>query len=119
VSTWIYAHRRILSHVPLPQGWNLLKHPNGDFYYYNSEWRLLTPEDVRDSDTLGHITDAREEFLQELQDDPEVYSRLPDDYEVVISDVTASAAAIRMYSRSAGAAYTWTEETGTRVVVSY
>lgn len=113
MSTWIDTHRKIPSHVPLPPAWNLFNHPNGDPYYYNSEWRLLTPEDVRVPDTLGHITDAREEFLQEFQDDPEVYSRLPDDYELVISDVSASAAAIRMYSRSAGAAYTWTEETGT------
>ena len=109
----------IHSQVPLPDGWNIFRHPNGDDYYYNSGWRLLTPDDVHDPVTLGHITDAREEFLQELQDDPEVYSRLPDDYEVVISDVTASAAVIRMYSRSVGAAYTWTEETGTPVIFPY
>jgi hypothetical protein len=84
---------QILSHVPLPPAWDLFRHPNGDFYFYNSEWRLLTQEDVHDPTTLGYITDAREEYLQELQDDPEASSRLPDDYEVSITDVSASAAA--------------------------
>jgi hypothetical protein len=103
----------------LPEAWDLFTHPNGDFYFYNSTWRLITPEDVRDPVTLEHIIDAREEYIQELQDDVEVYSRLPNDYEVVITDLSSSAAAIRMYSRSAGAAYTWTEETGRLAVLSY
>jgi hypothetical protein len=34
------------------------------------------------------------------------------DYELVISDVSEEAATIRMYSRSAGKAYEWTEERG-------
>ena len=114
MSTRTHADRRILSGVapgPLPQGWQSFDHPNGDIYFYYAESRLITPVNVRDEDTLKHLKEAHAEYVQELQWDP-AFSLLPDDLEVVISVVTASEAAIRMYSRSAGAAYTWSEETG-------
>jgi len=114
IETAQYSTDEASSTVPLPDGWDRFMHPNGDHYFYNPEWRLLTPDNILKEDILGYITDAREEYLQELQDDP-ASGQLPHDYEVDISNVSASTASIRMYSRSAGAAYTWTEETGLEI----
>ena len=60
--------------------------------------------------------DAREDHLQCLADDPNLHI-LPSDYELVVSDVSETAAVLRMYSRSAGAAYDWREERGVCVCV--
>lgn len=55
--------------------------------------------------------EARDDHLQCLAGDPNL-SILPSDYELVVSDVSETAAVLRMYSRSAGAAYDWNEERG-------
>lgn len=60
---------------------------------------------------LRYIMEAREDHLQCLAGDPNVH-RLPRDYELVISEVSETAAVIRMYSRTTGAAYIWTEDAG-------
>jgi len=95
----------------LPDPWRQYEHPNGDIYYYNSQLRLITPDDIRNPDILEYIMDAREDHLQCLAGDPHLHI-LPSDYELVVSDVSETAAVLRMYSRSAGAAYDWTEERG-------
>ncbi|KAH9482144.1 hypothetical protein JR316_0004239 [Psilocybe cubensis] len=105
------ANRGSNYQTPLPRSWREYRHPNGDIYFYNRELRLITPDNVRDPEMLRYIMDAREDHLQCLAGDPNVH-RLPRDYELVISEVNESAAVIRMYSRTAGAAYIWTEEAG-------
>ena len=97
--------------VSIPYPWRQYEHPNGDIYYYNPQQRLITPEDIRNPDILEYIMDARDDHLQCLEGDPN-RDNLPPDYELVISDVSESAAVLRMYSRMAGAAYDWTEDTG-------
>lgn len=55
--------------------------------------------------------DAREDHLHCIEGDPNL-SQLPSDWEMVVADVSDSAAVIRMYSREAKAAYLWNEERG-------
>ena len=97
--------------VTLPDPWGQYVHPNGDIYYYNPQLRLITPDDIRNPEILEYIMDARDDHLQCLAGDPNVHI-LPSDYELVVSDVSETAAVLRMYSRLAGAAYDWTEERG-------
>ncbi|KAF8887249.1 hypothetical protein CPB84DRAFT_1816638 [Gymnopilus junonius] len=99
------------SRALLPPPWRQYRHPNGDIYYYNPQLRLITPDNIRDPQIFEYILDAREDHLQCLAGDPNLH-RLPSDYELVISDISDTAAVIRMYSRAAGEAYTWTEEQG-------
>jgi len=94
-----------------PDPWGQYVHPNGDIYYYNPQLRLITPDDIRNPEILEYIMDARDDHLQCLAGDPNVHI-LPSDYELVVSDVSDTAAVLRMYSRVAGAAYDWTEERG-------
>ena len=89
----------------------MYRHPNGDVYYYNSEFRLITPEDISDSDMLENVLEAREDHLNCLEGDPNI-GTLPPDYELVIRDVSDETATIRMYSRTSTKAYTWTEDRG-------
>ena len=95
----------------IPYPWCQYEHPNGDIYYYNPELRLITPEDIRNPDILEYIMDARDDHLQCLEADPN-RDDLPPDYELVVSDVSETAAVLRMYSRREGAAYDWTDERG-------
>ncbi|KAF4619731.1 hypothetical protein D9613_004717 [Agrocybe pediades] len=96
---------------PLPRSWRQCHHPNGDVYFYNDDLRLITPDNIRNAQILEYVLDAREDHLQCLAGDPNL-RRLPPDYELVISDVSDTVAVIRMYSRTAGEAYEWTEERG-------
>lgn len=100
-----------MTSATIPYPWRQYEHPNGDIYYYNPQLRLITPEDIRNPDTLEYIMDAREDHLQCLDGDPSRHL-LPPDYELVVSDVSETAAVLRMYSRMAGEAYDWTEERG-------
>ena len=100
-----------MASVTIPYPWRQYQHPNGDIYYYNSQLRLITPDDVRNPEILEYIMDARDDHLQCLAGDPNIHI-LPSDYELVVSDVSETAAVLRMYSRAAGAAYDWTEERG-------
>ncbi len=109
-----YAHRRIPSGDPPPQPWRLCRHPNNDIYFYHPEFRLLTPDDVRESDILHYIMEARCDILRCLARD-ENLGVLPIDYELVIYNVSESAAEIQMYSRSAGTAYKWEENGGIKL----
>ena len=95
----------------VPHPWCQYEHPNGDIYFYNSELRLITPDDICNPDILEYVMEARDDHLQCLAGDPNL-SILPSDYELVVSDVSETAAVLRMYSRSAGAAYDWNEERG-------
>jgi len=89
----------------------MYRHPNGDVYYYNSEFRLITPEDISDSDMLENVLEAREDHFNCLEGDPNI-GILPPDYELVIREVSDETAIIRMYSRTSAKAYTWTEDRG-------
>jgi hypothetical protein len=60
---------------------------------------------------LGYVLDAREDHLQCLRDDS-CLVKLPDDWELTLSDVTDSAAVIGMHSRKEGLSYEWAEEKG-------
>lgn len=100
-----------MASTTIPYPWRQYEHPNGDIYYYNPQLRLITPENIRNPDILEYIMDARDDHLQCLAGDPN-YHNLPFDYELVVSDVSETAAVLRMYSRWAGAAYDWTEERG-------
>jgi len=95
----------------IPDSWRQYEHPNGDIYYYNSQLRLITPDNIRNPEILEYIMDARDDHLQCLAGDPNL-DILPSDYELVVSDVSETAAVLRMYSRMAGAAYDWTEDRG-------
>ncbi|KAF8805992.1 hypothetical protein BYT27DRAFT_7191287 [Phlegmacium glaucopus] len=99
------------SRANIPDPWRLYRHPNGDIYYYHPPLRLITPDDITNPDTLEYIMDAREDHLQCLSGDPNLHI-LPSDHELVVSDVSETAAVLRMYSRFTGAAYEWTEERG-------
>ncbi|PPQ92771.1 hypothetical protein CVT25_003880 [Psilocybe cyanescens] len=99
------------SQAPLPRPWRQYRHPNGDVYFYNHQLRTITPDNVRDSEILEYVLEAREDHIQCLAGDPNLH-RLPRDYELVISEVSDTTAVIRMYSRMAGAAYIWTEDAG-------
>lgn len=99
-------------HLPLPQPWEQFEHPNGDIYYYNRELRLITPEDIRDPTMLQFVLEAREDHLRCLNDKYSSITKLADDWELTLSDVTDEVAVIGMYSRKLGVAYDWTEETG-------
>ena len=101
------------SQAPIPHPWRQYRHPIGDIYYYNPQLRLITPDNIRNPQVLEYVLDAREDHLQCLAGDPNLH-RLPSDYELIISDVSESTAVIRMYSRAAGQAYTWTEGQGER-----
>jgi len=100
----------IHSPLDLPHPWQQYSHPNGDFYFYNREWRVLTTDDVCDSDICRYVGEAVEDLLQNLGDDPNAHL-LSNDYEIVVTEASALAP-IRLYSRSAGTAFSWTEETG-------
>lgn len=93
----------------MPPGWEQHQHPNGDIYYYHRGLRLITPDDIRDPEKLQHVLDAREDHLQCLNGS---VARLPDDWELVLYDVTEEVAVIGMFSRSLGLEYEWTEEHG-------
>ena len=93
--------------------WCQYEHPNGDIYYYNPQLRLITPEDIRNSDILEYIIlDTQEDHLQCLDGDPNRHLFPPDYDLLMVSDVSETAAVLRMYSRMAGEAYGWTEERG-------
>lgn len=100
-----------MASATLPYPWRQYAHPNGDIYFYNPQLRVITPENIRNPDMLEYIMDARDDHLQCLEGEPNRYN-LPPDYELVVSDVSETAAVLRMYSRRAGAAYDWTEERG-------
>ncbi|KAG6845544.1 hypothetical protein H0H87_007788 [Tephrocybe sp. NHM501043] len=91
--------------------WEQFKHPNGDIYYYHRSLRLITPENIRDPDMLRFVLEAREDHLQCLH---RSVAQLPNDWELVLSDVTDSTAVIGMFSRHVGIEYEWTEEHGLR-----
>ena len=93
-------------------GWEQCKHPNDDVYYYHPGLRLITPEDIRDPVMLQFVLDARLDHLQCLQGDDSL-SKLPDDWELTLTDVTDAAAVIGMFSRDLGVAYDWNERKGT------
>jgi len=95
-----------------PHPWRRYQHPNGDIYFYNDHLRFISPDDLCDPQILEYLIDAREEYLQSLARD---HILLPTDYELVISEVSDEAATIKMYSRTAGQAYEWTEEGGLTV----
>lgn len=95
-------------------GWGQHKHPNGDVYYYHSDLRLITPEDIRDPVMLQFVLDARLDHLQCLQADDSL-SKLADDWELTLTDVTDAAAVIGMFSRKLGVAYNWGEGKGTEL----
>jgi len=92
-----------------PHPWRRYQHPNGDIYFYNDHLRFISPDNLCDPQILEYLIDAREEYLQSLARD---HVLLPTDYELVISEVSDEAATIKMYSRTAGEAYEWTEEGG-------
>ncbi|KAG6841220.1 hypothetical protein C0991_000666 [Blastosporella zonata] len=94
---------------PVPPGWEQFKHPNSDIYYYHRILRLITPDDIRDTDKLRFVLEAREDHLQCLNGS---VAQLPDDWELVLSDVTDTVAVIGMFSRRVGIEYEWTEERG-------
>ncbi|KAF9463696.1 hypothetical protein BDZ94DRAFT_1235976 [Collybia nuda] len=94
-----------------PDPWKEYKHPNGDIYFYNRTLRLITPDDIYDPTTLAFVLEAREDHLQCLESDSSL-GKLADDWEMTLSDVSETAAVIRMYSRRLGESYVWTEERG-------
>lgn len=111
IFVWADADGFCMVSPTIPYPWRQHEHPNGDIYYHNPQLRLITPEDIRNQDILEYIMDARDDYLQCLDGDPN-RDNLPPDYELVVSDVSETAAVIRMYSRRAGVAYDWTEERG-------
>jgi hypothetical protein len=60
---------------------------------------------------LGFVLDARQDHLQCLRDDSSI-NRLPDDWELTLTDVTDCAAVIGMHSRELGQSYEWAEDKG-------
>jgi len=100
------------SHLPVPQSWEQFEHPNGDIYYYNQGLRLITPENIRDPTMLQFVLDARDDHLRCLNDGYSSITKLADDWELTLSDVTDEVAVIGMYSRKLGVAYDWAEEKG-------
>jgi hypothetical protein len=107
--------------LQVPPGWGQYVHPNGDVYYYQPELRLITPEDIRDPTMLQFVLEARLDHLQCLHGDGSI-STLPDDWELTLTDVTAHAAVIGMFSRKLGVAYDWNEDKGIEsdyVLISY
>ncbi|KAF8178023.1 hypothetical protein BJ912DRAFT_856566 [Pholiota molesta] len=98
----------------LPRSWRQYQHPIGDIYFHNHNLHLTTADNVRDPDMLQYILDAREDHLQSIAGDPN-FDHLPPDIEIVVSDVTAREAVIRMYSRMAGTVYHYSESTGLRL----
>jgi hypothetical protein len=111
----IYSDAQVLTPAPrfltVPHPWQQHEHPNGDIYYHNPLLRLITPEDIRDPAMLECVLDARDDHIQCLQDDSSL-DKLPDDWELTLTDVTDSAAVIGMHSRKLGLSYEWTEDTG-------
>lgn len=103
--------------MPLPQPWRRYEHPNGDIYYYNPLLRLITPDDIRDPTTLQFVLDARADHLQCLEEDNSI-TKLANDWELTLTDVTDTAAVIGMYSRRLGIAYNWTEEKGQLIYIA-
>jgi len=97
--------------LTVPHPWQRYTHPNGDIYYYNPILRLITPEDIRDLTMLKFVLDAREDHLQCLRDDSSI-DKLPEDWELTLSDVTDSSAVIGMHSRKLGSSYEWAEGKG-------
>ena len=61
---------------------------------------------------LQFVLDARADYIQCLEGDGTI-SKLADDWELTLSDVTEADAVIGMFSRQLGIAYDWTEERGT------
>ena len=102
------------SGLEVPVGWGQYKHPNDDIYYYHPDLRLITPEDIRDPVMLQFVLDARLDHLQCLQADDSL-SKLADDWELTLTDVTDAAAVIGMFSRNLGVAYEWSEGKGTNL----
>ncbi|GLB34307.1 hypothetical protein LshimejAT787_0111910 [Lyophyllum shimeji] len=100
------------SNLPVPSSWEQFEHPNGDIYYYNRGLRLITPENIRDPTMLRFVLEARDDHLRCLDDRFSSIRKLPDDWELTLSDVTDEVAVIGMYSRKLGVAYDWTEERG-------
>ncbi|KAG6888421.1 hypothetical protein C0995_008334 [Termitomyces sp. Mi166 len=79
------------SRLPVPPEWEQYEHPNSDIYYYHRGLRLITPDNIRDPEKLQHVLEAREDHLQCLNGS---VAQLPDDWELVLSDVTEEVAII-------------------------
>lgn len=87
------------------------RHPNGDIYFYNRELRLITPDDITDSEKLALIMESWDEHMGNMEYDP-IGRTLGDDWELILSDVTESSVVIEVISRNAGRAYKWTDDRG-------
>lgn len=92
--------------TPVPDGWTLCRHPNGDIYFYNADLQVITPEDIRDPDMLEQITNARDENVASLEEHP-IWRTLPDDLVQIIFGPTDEEVGIAMFSESARTSYTW------------
>ena len=87
------------------------RHPNGDIYFYNRELRLITPDDITDSEKLALVMESWDEHMRNMEYDP-IGRTLGDDWELMLSDVTESSVVIEVISRNAGRAYKWSDDRG-------
>jgi hypothetical protein len=87
------------------------RHPNGDIYFYNRDLRLITPDDITDSEKLALIMESWDEHMRNMEYDP-IGRTLGDDWELMLSDVTETSVVIEVISRNAGRAYKWSDDRG-------
>ncbi|KAF8338457.1 hypothetical protein F5887DRAFT_514281 [Amanita rubescens] len=99
------------AYIEAPPDWEVHRHPNGDIYFYNRDLRLITPDDITDSEKLALIMESWDEHMRNMEYDP-IGRTLGDDWELMLSDVTETSVVIEVISRNAGRAYKWSDDRG-------
>lgn len=72
---------------------------------------MITPDSIREPQTLQYVLEAHEHQLQGLEDDPTAQN-LPEDLEMIVMEANYETARIQLLSRGRGMAFVWTEERG-------
>lgn len=74
-----------ISATDVAHGWTRYVHLNGSVYYYNSEYEILTPDDMENDEQRRAVMNFRKEFLETLEEDGLLYYT-PGKYDLLIRD---------------------------------
>ncbi|KAI0920763.1 hypothetical protein AcW1_005058 [Taiwanofungus camphoratus] len=74
-----------ISATDVAHGWTRYVHLNGSVYYYNSEYEILTPDDMENDEQRRAVMNFRKEFLETLEEDGLFYYT-PGKYDLLIRD---------------------------------
>lgn len=69
----------------LSHGWTKYVHLTGSVYYYHSDFRLVTPDNIEDEEKRRAVLQSRREFLDLLQEE-RLLGLIPGECDLVIWD---------------------------------